>query len=80
MPGPNLQLIRDSFTVRVTFNGVTVGDGSSVNVALGGTTGVIVAVGWGVVVAQAARKAETSPVSRTRRFMFPPWKSTVCLL
>jgi hypothetical protein len=32
------------------------------------------AVGMGVAVAQADNKMEISPVSRTRRFILPPWK------
>jgi hypothetical protein len=69
VPGPNLQLIRVFLTVRVTLTRVAVGIIVGVEVGLKVAVGMGVTVGFGAVKVQAAKNANTSPVSRTRRFI-----------
>jgi hypothetical protein len=62
-------LIRVSLTVKVTLARVAVEVIAGVEVGLKVTVGAGVRVGSGALKLQAAKSMETSPVSRTRRFM-----------
>jgi len=68
-PGPNLQLIRVSLTVKVTLARVAVGIIAGLEVGLIVAVRVGIRVGSGALKLQATNSMDTSPVSRTRRFM-----------
>jgi hypothetical protein len=89
VPGPNLQLISVSLTVKVTRTSVAVGIIVGVEVGLWVGVEAGVTVGFGAMKTQAAKSIKISPIKRTRRFIIssfgicgglfqPPCSSIYC--